>query len=146
MNKNPNDQSSSCSPLHQQTICRPYCSLGAGRLTSFLWKTGDANSGWRYRFNLFRLGAKGGRVSQLFLPSDLMHFVKLVQVMASVIADDGCLSAVERGVLRRLASDLDEMLNGAKKPAANPRATSPLKSEQPHSTNKDHLHGNETDS
>lgn len=75
-----------------------------------------------------------------------MHFVKLVQVMASVIADDGCLSAVERGVLRRLASDLDEMLNGAKKPAANPRATSPLKSEQPHSTNKDHLHGNETDS
>ena len=28
-----------------------------------------------------------------------MHFVKLVQVMAAVIADDGCLSPVERGDL-----------------------------------------------
>lgn len=103
-------------------ILKPYCSLGAGCLSSFLWKIGDNDSGWRYRFNIYRLAAKSGRVSQLFRPADLMHFVKLVQVMASVIADDGCLSPVERGVLRRLATELDELLSRAGRPAnAEPR-------------------------
>jgi len=106
------------------TISKPYCSLGAGCLTSFLWKIGDQSSGWRYRFNLFRLAAKGGRVSQLFRPNDLMHFVKLVQVIASVIADDGCLSSVERDVLRRLATELDGVLIRAAQPANARRASS----------------------
>jgi hypothetical protein len=102
------------SPRRQATISKPYCSIGSGQLSSFLWKTGDQISGWRYGFNLFRLSVRGGRVGQVFKPSDLMHFVKLVQVLASVIADDGCLSAVERGVLKRLAADLDELLVRAK--------------------------------
>jgi len=117
-----NDRPSRRDQQSRTAIHQPYCSVGAGCLTSFLWKTGDQSSGWHYRFNLFRLAAKGGRVSQLFRPADLMRFVKLVQVMASVIADDGCLSPVERGVLRRLATELDELLSRAGRPAnAEPR-------------------------
>jgi hypothetical protein len=48
-----------------------------------------------------------------------------------VIADDGCLSPVDRGVLKRLAADLDQMLSqAAKRPAddASPaREPSPLR-------------------
>jgi hypothetical protein len=83
--------------------------VGAGRLTSMIWKDGDQQSGWRYKFNLFRTSAGGGRISQLFQPADVIHFVKLAQVIATVIADDGCLSEVERGVLKRLAAELDEL-------------------------------------
>jgi len=103
---------------------KPYCSLGAGCLTSFLWKSGDQVSGWRYRFNLFRLAAQDGRVSQLFRPADLMHFVKFVQVMAAVIADDGCLSPIERGNLRRLATELDELLTRTTEPTNESPASS----------------------
>ncbi len=39
-----------------------------------------------------------------------MSLVKLIQVAASVIADDGCLEQKERTELRRLANDLDELL------------------------------------
>lgn len=126
-------------------ILKPYCSLGAGCLSSFLWKIGDNDSGWRYRFNIYRLAAKSGRVSQLFRPADLMHFVKLVQVMASVIADDGCLSSVERGVLRRLATELDALLTRVA--LANAHVPS-VKAEENHSPSmtKESSHGNRTDS
>lgn len=102
------------SAFHSQLNSKPYCSVGAGRLTSFVWKTGDLVGGWRYRFNVFRLASCGGRVTQLFGPSDLFHFVKLSQVLASVLADDGCLSPVDRRVLKRLAADLDDLLTKAK--------------------------------
>lgn len=96
-------------PSHS-TVPKPYCAIGAGRLTSFLWKTGDEESGWHYRFNLFHVSAGSGRAAQLFAPSDLMDFVKFVQVMATVLSDDGCLKRGERRVLKRLASDLDDLL------------------------------------
>ena len=92
---------------------KPMAMIGAGRLTSMIWKNGDERSGWRYSFNLFRLTSQGGRVSQLFKPTDVIHFVKLAQVLAAVIADDGCLTHVEAGVLKRLANDLDHLLQHA---------------------------------
>lgn len=87
---------------------KPMGMVGAGPLTSMIWKTGDPDAGWRYRFNLFRTTSRSGRISQLFTPADVIHFVKLAHVLAAVLADDGCLSPVERGVLKRLAADLDE--------------------------------------
>ena len=126
-----NDRASRRDQQSRTAIPKPYCSLGAGCLTSFLWKTGDQSSGWRYRFNLFRLAAKGGRVSQLFRPADLMQFVKLVQVMASVIADDGCLSPVERLALRRLATGLDELLSQAGRPANAETGSSNVEENEP---------------
>lgn len=92
---------------------KPIAMVGAGRLTSMIWKNGDQRSGWRYSFNLFRLASQGGRVSQLFKPTDVIHFVKLAQVLAAVIADDGCLTQVEAGALKRLANDLDQLLKQA---------------------------------
>jgi hypothetical protein len=101
------------SALYAALNPKPYCTLGAGQLTSFVWKSGDAVAGWRYRFNVFRLASQTGQVSQYFDPSDLMHFVKLLQVLTSELSDDGCLAAVDLGVLKRLATDLDELLNNA---------------------------------
>ncbi len=87
---------------------KPMGMVGAGPLTSMIWKTGDEESGWRYRFNLFRTTAHGERVAQLFTPTDVIHFVKLAHVLAQVLADDGCLSPVDRGVLKQLAAELDD--------------------------------------
>jgi hypothetical protein len=84
--------------------------VGAGPLTSAIWKSGDERSGWRYHFNVFRQLATNGHVSQLFHPADLMHFVKLTRVLAAVIADDGCLTVTERTSLLRLVADLDDVL------------------------------------
>lgn len=89
--------------------------VGAGRLASMIWKDGDEQLGWRYRFNVFRTQSRGGRVSQLFTPADVIHLVKLAQVLAAVISDDGCLDPIERGVLKRLADDLDEFWAGIPK-------------------------------
>jgi hypothetical protein len=47
---------------------------------------------------------------QLFSPADLVHLVKLAQVLAAVLADDGCLPEPQRGQLLRLAGDIDDML------------------------------------
>jgi hypothetical protein len=104
----PHDHSDS-PPKPRTTIPQPYCTIGAGRLTSFVWKTGNQDAGWRYRFNLFRMTHAGAQVSQLYKPSDLMHLVKLVQVMASVLLDDGCIGRTERSMLRNLAKGLDKV-------------------------------------
>ncbi len=90
---------------------KPMGVVGAGQLASMIWKDGDQFAGWRYRFNLFRMDRRGKRISQLFRPSDVIHLVKLAQVLAAVLADDGCLTAVERGSLKRLADDLDQFWN-----------------------------------
>jgi hypothetical protein len=112
---------------------KPMAIVGAGPLTSMIWKDGDRHSGWRYRFNAFR-SAAGGRVSQLFRPADVIHFVKLAQVLAAVISDDGCLSQTERGVLKQLADDLDQLrqkvsnrTGTSRRGAADPEASHHMK-------------------
>lgn len=99
-------------PKHNRSRPRkpkPMAMVGSGPLTSAIWKSGDEQGGWRYRFNLFRQLAGNGHVSQLFQPADLTHLVKLTQVLAAVLADDGCLSARQRQSLRELATQLDEI-------------------------------------
>ena len=86
--------------------------VGAGSLVSSIWKLGGVESGWRYRFNVVRRSSDYGHFTDLFQPNDLIHFIKLIQVLAAVIADDGCLSQSERIMLRRLAVSLDEFLTG----------------------------------
>ena len=87
---------------------KPYAMVGSGKLTSAIWKTGDEASGWRYRFNIFRMSANG-RVEQQFRPADLFNFLKLTRVIATVLADDGCLAPAMRSNLTRLAALLDEI-------------------------------------
>lgn len=102
------------SPTHLQLTSekaeKPMAMVGAGPLTSTIWKSGDNQSGWRYRFNLFRQLSRNGKVSQLFRPADLIYFVKLTQVLAAVLADDGCLAANDRRSLQQIAMDLDAVI------------------------------------
>ena len=84
--------------------------VGAGQLTSTIWKLGNEECGWRYRFNVVRQSSDHGHFTDLFQPNDLIHFIKLIQVLAAVIADDGCLSQPERIMLSKLAVRLDEFL------------------------------------
>jgi len=83
--------------------------LGAGPLVSAIWKTGHHRSGWRYRFNVYRHGSRDGQVSQLLRPADLPNLVKLCQVLATTLADDGCIPPELRGNLSELAERLDTL-------------------------------------
>ena len=87
--------------------------VGAGPLLSTIWKLGDEHTGWRYRFNLTRQTSDRGVFTDLFQPLDLVNFVKLIQVLAAVIADDGCLNQTERTTLKKLATQLDDLFKGA---------------------------------
>jgi len=84
--------------------------VGAGPLTSSVWKLGGEQSGWRYRFNIVRRTIGQSNLTELFQPDDLIHFIKLIQVLAAVITADGCLTPTERTLLSKLAARLDEFL------------------------------------
>ncbi|MEJ7595575.1 MAG: hypothetical protein WKF77_29015, partial [Planctomycetaceae bacterium] len=100
--------------IQQQSFSpKPMMLAGAGPLTSAIWKLGDEESGWRYRFNVVRQSAPSGCVTDLFQPRDLIQFVKLIQVLATEIDNDGCLRHDERVMLRTLAGQLDVFLGGA---------------------------------
>ena len=87
--------------------------VGAGPLLSTIWKLGDEHTGWRYRFNLTRQTSDKSVFTDLFQPLDLVNFIKLIQVLAAVIADDGCLTQADRTTLKNLAAQLDDLLKGA---------------------------------
>jgi hypothetical protein len=88
---------------------KPYEIVGAGQLTATVWKTGDAACGWKYRFNVYRQSQESGVVSQLYRPADVKDLVKLCQVLAIALVDDGCLTAGERRVLVKLTAQLDSV-------------------------------------
>ena len=92
---------------------RPMEIVGAGPLLSTIWKLGDEHTGWRYRFNLTRQTSDRRVFTDLFQPQDLVQFIKLIQVLAAVIADDGCLNQAEQTTLKTLATQLDDLLTGA---------------------------------
>jgi hypothetical protein len=81
--------------------------LGAGPLVSSLWKTGDERSGWTYRFNIYRMNERNGQVSQVFRPTDVQDLVKLCQVLAATLADDGCIPEKQQRDLAELSVKLD---------------------------------------
>lgn len=97
----------------RRALQKPYAMLGAGRLASALWKAGDERCGWRYRFNVYRMSGRSGEVCQLLRPGDVLDLVKLAQVLAAVLVDDGCVSGRERRVLGDLAARL-EAINHAR--------------------------------
>jgi hypothetical protein len=98
-------------PFPQQNKSKPYTIVGAGRLVSALWKRTDAGNSWQYRFNVYRMNPLSGRVSRLFRPSDVFDLVKLCQVLAATLVDDGCISTDDRQQLRELAANLDAITN-----------------------------------
>src|SRR5437016_4610981 len=86
---------------------KPYEVVGAGDLTATVWKTVDAHGEWQYTFNVYRQSRDSGVVSQLYRPADLIDFVKLCQVLAVTLTDDGCLLRSEWNELAELAANLN---------------------------------------
>jgi hypothetical protein len=86
---------------------KPYAMVGAGNLTASIWKDFVPDSGWTYRFNVYRLEARHGRVTQRLLPDDISDLVKLARVLAQLISDDGCLPGSLRHELQALAASID---------------------------------------
>ena len=86
--------------------------VGAGPLISPVWKSGSENTGWRFRFAIFRWLKKKSRGSTVLHPLDLLHLVKLIQVLAAVMVEEGCITPTERIVLKRLAFKLDQSFGG----------------------------------
>ena len=87
---------------------RPIAVLGAGDLVSHLHRGDDESDPANYRFNILRF-CRDLETSHTLRPCDLRDIVKLCQVLAFTIADDGWISADTREVLIDLADDLDEL-------------------------------------
>lgn len=88
---------------------KPYTLAGARPLTATIWKTGiDVHTG-NYTFNLIRTNQATGRVTQRFRPEDLWNFAKLIQLLAFILADDGCLDRSLRNSLKQLAEGMQSV-------------------------------------
>ena len=85
---------------------RPYAVIGAGDLVSHLQRNGDGAGTLNYRFNLFRM-KQNAEVTHALRPEDLRRVVKVCQVMAFTIADDGWISDAAARELFALADELD---------------------------------------
>lgn len=84
---------------------QPYVIIGSGDLVSHLHRD-PAGEGYEYRIAVHRMLDSGG-VSLSLRAEDLRSVVKLCQVLAFTIADDGWSSRDERTQLFALADDLD---------------------------------------
>jgi uncharacterized protein (UPF0147 family) len=95
-------------PTPSPTSSRPIAVLGAGELVSHVHRVGDVIGDANYEFNAFRIG-KDMKATHKLRPTDLRNVVKLCQVLAFAIADDGWLPNSTRTELFELANELDEI-------------------------------------
>ena len=86
----------------------PVAVLGAGDLVSHLHRGEDADDPANYRFSVFRLSQELQPTHEL-RPCDLHQLVKLCQVLAFTIADDGWIPSQTRDSLRGLFDQLDAL-------------------------------------
>ena len=93
---------------------KPYAVIGAGQLTASLYKSGDAFTGFEYRFNLVRLERKSGRLVQWYRPADVVALLKLLRVLSAELDHDGCMNTSLRRQLRRISNHVDELLDDLK--------------------------------
>ena len=91
---------------HSPQMNQPYAVLGSDDLASHLHRRDLNDDSKEYRFNVFRVEIDDG-VSHGLRPRDLRSIVKLCQVLAFTIADDGWLADDLRAELFALADDLD---------------------------------------
>jgi len=94
------------SPLESTSRGRPIAVVGAGDLVSHLHQDEDVGDPANYRFNIFRLGDDSQTTHEL-RPGDLWDLIRLCQVLAFAIADDGWIPVDTGNALRDLFDDLD---------------------------------------
>ncbi len=88
----------------------PYAMIGSKQLTSQVFKTGDEWSGFKYRFNVFHVNSRTGKVSNWYGPEDIEAIVSLARVLAAELANDGCMDQGLRHRLRTISAALDETI------------------------------------
>jgi hypothetical protein len=86
----------------------PVAVIGAGNLVSRLHRGDDADDPENYRFSVFRLGHELQATHEL-RPCDLHDLVKLCQVLAFAIVDDGWIARETGDSLRELVDELDAL-------------------------------------
>lgn len=79
-----------------------------GDLVSHIRRSDETDEADDYRFSIFRYG-ENQQVTQDFRASDIRDFVKLCQVLAFAISDDGWLPDGPQEALLALFEDLDEL-------------------------------------
>ena len=89
----------------QASSFRPIAVLGAGDLVSHLTRTDDGAGD--YQFNVIRIGQLA-EASHALRPRDLRDLVKLCQVLAFAIVDDGWIGDKQRCELLDLIAELDQ--------------------------------------
>jgi hypothetical protein len=87
---------------------QPVAVLGAGALISHVQRGDGSNDASHYRFNIFRL-SEDMQATHDLRPCDLRDLVKLCQVLAFAITDDGWLPTEAQHALLALFEDLDEL-------------------------------------
>ena len=83
---------------------QPIAVLGAGELASHVYR----NVRGEYAYNIFRLNDKL-ETTQVLAVNDLRDLVKLCQLLAFALCDDGWLTMQERAELLELNNRLDEI-------------------------------------
>ncbi len=89
----------------QASSTRPLAVLGAGDLVSHLTRADDGARD--YRFSVFRFGQRA-EATHALRPTDLRDLVKLCQVVAFAIVDDGWIGDEQRRELLSLIAELDQ--------------------------------------
>ena len=84
----------------------PVAVLGAGELVSHLHRGDDGEDPANYGFSVFRL-SRGLKATHELRPCDLRDVVKLCQVLAFAIVDDGWVPTETSNSLRNLFDELD---------------------------------------
>lgn len=87
---------------------QPRAVLGAGELTAHLIQQNSSDGRACYRFNVFRVGRRLN-ATHLLRPQDLRDIVKLCQLLAFAIVDDGWIGDDLRGELTQLNRELDQV-------------------------------------
>lgn len=90
---------------------RPYVVVGSGEMTTSVYKLGDEREGFRYRFNLTRTERSTGRITHWLRPSDVQPLLKLLYVLSSELAGDGCMCEAIRSDLCRVAEAIELALD-----------------------------------
>ena len=85
---------------------QPLAVLGAGDLVSHLTRTDNGEG--HYQFNVIRFGPRA-EATHALRPTDLHDLVKLCQVVAFAVVDDGWIAVEQRLALLDLIAKLDQI-------------------------------------